>query len=98
MVVDQDAVLHRDAGGLCQAIFRHNANAHHDAIGRDGHARIGIDLEASTGQRPQCGCGGAEADIDAGAAMALVNERGRFLVADPRQDARRDLHHGGLHA
>ena len=31
-------------------------------------------------------------------AVRFVNERGRFLVADARQDARRDLDHGGLDA
>jgi len=41
---------------------------------------------------------GGEANIHASAAMALVNECGGFLVADPRQMRGAIFHHGGLDA
>ena len=97
-VVDEDAVLHGEPGGLRQRLVRHRAGADHDQVGGDASRRLGHHREPAVRHALQAGADGAGADVDAVVAVALVDDRGGFLVADARQDARRDLDHRDLDA
>ena len=81
-----------------QPVVRHRAGADHDEIGRERVAGLGVDRVAAVRQRAQCRDRRAGADVDAVRAVALVDEGGGLLVADARQDARRDLDHRRLDA
>ena len=87
-----------EPGGLRQRVVRHGAGADHDQIGRDRVAASVIDREAAVRRRRSAATRSRRADIDAARAVALVDQRGGLLVADPRQDARRDLDHRDLDA
>ena len=99
VVVHDDAVLRGEARGLRQPIVGRGADPDHDEIGREQCRRFG--------RRPR-----AARPADRAAPTRAVptrmstprarwrscDERGGLLVADARQDARRDLDHGGLDA
>ena len=98
VVVDDDAVLCGEPGRSREPVVGRDADPDHDEIGRDGVAGLGFDREPAVRQLAQRRDRGAGADVDAAGAMARVDEGGGLLVADARENARRDLDHRGLDA
>src|SRR5262249_2294154 len=76
MVLDHDAVLRGETRGLRQPIVGCDAGADHDEVGRDVVAAAGVDTEPAIRQFAQRGDDGADADMDAADAVALVNQLG----------------------